>query len=112
MFGSTSATRLTTLRPVMTSTPRLPVKALAKKRQSRMGIGWSSPISLTNCLTSSGVACGPSRVTAGSPGTIAESRNKSSIAPKTIATVVTKREKRYRTVSLRNIGGLTNQTIS
>jgi len=48
---------------------------------------------------SSGVACGPNNVVAGSPGTIDDSVNRSSIAPITINTVVTRRLERYRSVS-------------
>ncbi len=83
--------RPATGRPEITSTPRLPLAAFAKKRHSRMGSGWSRPMSAMKRRESSGVAWGPSSVVAGSPGTTAESVNSKSMAPTTISTVVSRR---------------------
>jgi hypothetical protein len=91
VYGMTSRMSEVTGRPEMTSTPRLPTATLEKKRHSRTGIGWSSPISAMKRRESSGVACGPKSVVAGSPGTSDDSVNRSSIAPITISTVVTRR---------------------
>ena len=82
---------LATDRPETMSMPRLPVATLEKKRHSRMCSGWSSPMSLIMRFEYSGVACGPSRIAAGSPGTRLLSVNSSSMAPKMISAVVTRR---------------------